>query len=139
MPKGAFHYSDEVIEQALRLGRGMIVSAAKSLKCSHHTITDRIRRSRHLQKIVKEEREKTLDIVELVLISKAQAGEPWAVCFLLKCIGKHRGYVERQEITGKNGAPVGVSLLELVTAAHAHRNGKERSTTAILSGPNGDN
>jgi hypothetical protein len=29
---------------------------------------------------------------------------------LLKCHGKHRGYVERQEITGKDGAPIAAKV-----------------------------
>jgi hypothetical protein len=33
-------------------------------------------------------------------------GEPWAVCFTLKCLGKDRGYVERQERTGAGGQPL---------------------------------
>jgi hypothetical protein len=28
------------------------------------------------------------------------------LCFALKTLGKNRGYVERQEITGKEGGPV---------------------------------
>lgn len=138
MPRGAYHYSDELIEQALRVGRGMILPAAKALKCSHRTIYDRVRKSRHLQRVLKEEREKTLDIFELALFKAAQAGNIAAICFGLKCLGKDRGYVERSEITGKNGAPVGVSLLELVTAAHAHRNGKEAATAVPAPGRNGD-
>jgi hypothetical protein len=31
------------------------------------------------------------------------AKEAWAVCFTLKTIGKGRGYVERNEVTGANG------------------------------------
>ena len=35
-------------------------------------------------------------------------GEPWAVAMVLKTIGKHRGYVERQEVTGADGGSITV-------------------------------
>ena len=33
-------------------------------------------------------------------------GEPWAIQMTLKTIGKSRGYVERQEVTGADSSPI---------------------------------
>jgi hypothetical protein len=35
-----------------------------------------------------------------------QAPDTGAICFFLKCRAKHRGYVERQEITGPGGGAI---------------------------------
>jgi hypothetical protein len=38
-------------------------------------------------------------------------GEPWAVAMVLKTIGKSRGYVERQEVTGADGGKVQIEYV----------------------------
>ena len=53
-------------------------------------------------------------MAELKLDAAVQAGEPWAIAFLLKTVGRKRGYVQRQEITGADGQPV-VDLARDVT------------------------
>jgi hypothetical protein len=55
------------------------------------------------------------------------AGEPWAVCFYLKCQAKDRGYIERTEHVGRSSDP---ELDEAINAEIA------RLTTPRLS-PNG--
>ena len=49
-----------------------------------------------------------LDVAESELYKAAKTGKAWAICFLLKCKGKDRGWIEsvRQEITGADGGPV---------------------------------
>jgi hypothetical protein len=41
------------------------------------------------------------------------AGEPWAVALTLKTLGKQRGYVERQEVTGADAGPVDVRVVKI--------------------------
>jgi hypothetical protein len=47
-----------------------------------------------------------VDATKLKLHEAVQRGEPWAVCFTLKCLAKDRGYVERQERTEPTGQPL---------------------------------
>ena len=50
--------------------------------------------------------EEMLDFAESKLQAAIATGASWAVCFFLKCKGKARGWVERQELTGPSGGPV---------------------------------
>lgn len=59
-----------------------------------------------LKAVLKDARETLLDDAESSLHAAVLGSEGWAVCFALKCLGKERGYVERQEITGANGGGV---------------------------------
>lgn len=59
-------------------------------------------------------KERMLDLAESRLGSAVDKGEAWAICFYLKTQGKQRGYVERQEVTGADGAPVAVTMVEVV-------------------------
>jgi hypothetical protein len=50
--------------------------------------------------------EQLIDYSESQLMSKIQAGNMTAIIFHLKCKGKKRGWVERQEVTGADGVPL---------------------------------
>jgi hypothetical protein len=43
-------------------------------------------------------------------MTKLIAGDTGAITFTLKTLGKSRGYVERQEITGKDGEAFGIEI-----------------------------
>lgn len=94
------------VEAALRKNRGMVARAARMLRYTPQTIRNYMQRHPAIAAVVAEERELFVDVAELKLNTAVQRGEPWAVCFTLKCLGKDRGYVERQERTGANGQPL---------------------------------
>ena len=48
-------------------------------------------------------RESPLDNAESALDDAVDKGEGWAVCFLLKCLGRDRGYVESRLCYSDNG------------------------------------
>ena len=50
--------------------------------------------------------EQLLDLAESKLMAKIKEGNMTAVIFFLKCKGKARGYIERQEVTGADGSPL---------------------------------
>jgi hypothetical protein len=47
-----------------------------------------------------------LDFAESSLHKQIQSGVPASTIFYLKTRGKGRGYIERQEITGRDGEPL---------------------------------
>jgi len=102
----AMRVSDEQIEKALRATGGFFSLAAQRLGCSDKTVSRRVDKCPKLQAALTEICDKKLDVAEASLMKAVANGESWAVCFYLKCKGKHRGYVERSEITGADGKPI---------------------------------
>lgn len=103
-------YSDKDIDAALHESKGMIYIASKRLGCSPNTIRNRVRNSARLAETVEAERGLLGDTAELKLYQAIQTGEQWGITFYLRTQGRDRGYVVRDELTGKDGAPLGDSL-----------------------------
>jgi hypothetical protein len=55
----------------------------------------RIAAMEQLQQVRCEIKEEYLDIRESQLMEAVEKGEAWAICFLLKCRGKERGWIEQ--------------------------------------------
>lgn len=107
-------YRTQDIIAALVKTHGMIYLAAQALDCSPHTIYRRAAKSKEVQDTIDSYRGQLIDKAELKLEQAVMSGEPWAVQFSLKTIGKKRGYVERQEITGEDGNPI--TVVEIIKA-----------------------
>jgi hypothetical protein len=75
----------------------MVYLAADKLNCHPDTIYKRARKEKPIADAIEHARGKMLDVAESALKCATLNGEAWAVCFTLKTIGKHRGYVERIE------------------------------------------
>lgn len=88
---------DKAVRKALKRYKGRVASAAKALGCTQQGVYQYLKRHPETQAYLEEVRERNIDKVEDKLLEAAANGESWAVCFYLKCQGKHRGYVERQE------------------------------------------
>ena len=119
------HYTAAQVIAALQETKGMVFLAAKRLGCTPNTIKNYCERYPTVQAAKDAERGEMVDTAELKLWASIQAGEAWGIAYTLSRLGKDRGYVERTEQTGKDGAP-------LVTEVHVHL-----STTA-QEPPHGD-
>jgi hypothetical protein len=106
-------YTQEAMIRAIEAANGMIYIAARKLGCSHQTVYNYARRYPAVQKTIDEQRGILLDTAELALLKAITQGEGWAVCFTLKTLGKQRGFVERQEITGADGGALEVKVLDV--------------------------
>jgi hypothetical protein len=116
-PKAA-RVTDAQIEEAITHAGGLYSLAAARLGVTASTVARRVLKSERLQEAVRSASDKSLDLAESALMKAVEAGEAWAVCFFLKCKGEGRGYVERQELTGKNGGPiVGVGAVAEISDA----------------------
>ena len=100
--------SEDLIAGALVACGGFISYAAKMLGCSQSNISQRVKKSPYLQEVLHDCTCDHLDLAEHQLITKIKDGELGAICFYLKCKGKHRGYIEKmqQELSGPDGGPI---------------------------------
>lgn len=94
-----------IIEKAIVKAFGNLSTAAKSLSVDRATLYKWIEQE-SLEEAVQEGRNTRLDFVESKLDQKINSGDTTAIIFFLKTQGKNRGYVERQEITGKDGQKI---------------------------------
>lgn len=118
---GRPRYTVQQVEAALRQTGGLRSGAAQRLGCSPAAITGYLRRHPQLEQVIAEVVESQLDTAEHGLLSAIREGNLSAIIFFLKCKGKHRGYVERGEVTGPDGAPILVGDLGRLTDEQLHR------------------
>lgn len=121
-------------EQALLKNYGNVSAAARSLGVAHPTLFDAIKKHERLQKAREQAQEQALDKAEHALLKAIDKGEGWAVCFLLKTIGKKRGYVEGREISNAPDNPFKVSIIGAVmgSGAFQEEEGGEYSSAGHL-------
>jgi hypothetical protein len=101
--KGWRKFTPKQIIAALEQSQGMIMVAARALKCSPETIKAYRDEYPEIAEFLEFKRGELIDLGEIALRKAVGEGQPWAVCFLLKTLGKERGYIERAELTGKDG------------------------------------
>ena len=93
------------VSDKLRALRGNISATARAFGVTRGGMILFI--ARHdLGSIVEEARESLADDAESAVAVAVSKREPWAISFVLRTLGRSRGYVERQEVTGKDGQPV---------------------------------
>ena len=111
VPRNDTVITDEVLLETLKKHRGIAKDAAHELRMSRSTLYKHLKRNPYLKDALNDIREDALDYVESKLFELIDKGHPSAIIFCLKCQGKHRGYVERQEVTGRDGAEVILPVL----------------------------
>ena len=99
-------FTADEVAQAITEARGLQTAAAQRLGCARQTVARYIRDYATVRAAYEEANEKQLDTAEAALFKQIGEGNMTAIIFYLKTKGKHRGYVERQEVTGKDGGPV---------------------------------
>jgi len=98
--------SEKQIIDSLRKNAGFVAVTARSLGVTYHAIANRLYKSEMLAAALESIRESHLDLAESQLLIKIKEGELSAITFYLDRIGKHRGYVKREEQSGPDGGPI---------------------------------
>lgn len=93
----ARQYTKQEIIDALKGSNGLVYIAARQLGCTPQTIYNWRKKSKEVAEIMATERGIAVDVAEIALMKAVRSGEAWAVAFMLKTLGKDRGYVERTE------------------------------------------
>ncbi len=106
-------WTKEEMIGAIRGSRGVLAAAARRLGCDRKTVYNYMERHPEVKAAIEEERDTLLDDAEDTLYNNAiKKGDTTSLIFLLKTIGKRRGYVERQEITGADGkGPIAIQIV----------------------------
>lgn len=102
------HTAEQVIE-AIRNNNGLLAAAARELGIDRSTVWRYCQRFPTIQKALDDARDTNLDYAEGQLMRAVKAGNVTAIMFLLKTVGKSRGYVDRQEIQHEGNLNVSVS------------------------------
>ena len=71
---------------------------ARRHKVSRQAVSQYIKEHPVLQSVYDDAKEERLDVAEDSLLQAVKEREGWAVCFLLKCQGKSRGYIEHSDV-----------------------------------------
>ena len=100
-------YSEESVIEALKSSRGIVSAAARRLGMTHRQLTRRVKDSEKLKEVRDDARAEFCDLAESKLVELVEAGNVPSVLFALKCLAKDRGYVERAEVTGRDGKDLG--------------------------------
>jgi hypothetical protein len=119
-------YTPQQVITALQYTRGMQYLAARKLGCSHETVRTYLNRFPEIQAALDLERGEMVDLAELKLWEALENGQPWAISLCLRTVGKARGYVERNELTGKDGEAIGLHLQVQQTAQEVQARLAER-------------
>lgn len=92
---------------AIKNQHGLLTLACKELNIDYNTYRKWYKEDPEFHEQVNtaltQANEKTTDMAEGKLFQAIDRGEMTGIIFYLKTKGKKRGYIERQEITGKDG------------------------------------
>lgn len=99
-------FTAEQMIEAIRKNNGILAAAARSLSCTRQTVQNYVNNYSTVKDAYREANETNIDFVESQLMKKIKSGDTTSIIFFLKTKAKHRGYVERIENTGANGAPL---------------------------------
>lgn len=101
---------DKVIK-ALKAKGGRLSDAARGLHVTYGCIYQFIKAHKKCEEALETIQEGFLDLAESKLLTAIRKGAPWAICFYLKCQGKDRGWIERQELTGDPTKPITIRIV----------------------------
>jgi hypothetical protein len=98
MTRARQRFTDREAIRALRHAKGLVSVAARALGISRSSLYARMEAVPAVRAARDDARELTIDVAEQKLFAAIEAGEAWAICFLLKCLAKGRGYIEKLQI-----------------------------------------
>lgn len=90
---------------------GIVSTIAQRVGCTWHTARKWIDAHPTIKAVYNDEREGILDLAEAKLIQAIKDGDLGAIKYYLGTQGKGRGYVERQEVSGKDGGPIPIRVI----------------------------
>lgn len=99
-------HKKEAMLAALEKSLGIVTVAAKSAKIERKSHYRWMEKDKKYRAAVADIDEVAIDFVESKMHVKIQDGDSYLIAMYMKTKGKTRGYIERGELTGANGAPL---------------------------------
>lgn len=96
-------HTKKALLEALEKSLGIVTAACKTVSIDRTTFYRYVNEDSKFAQSVKDIENLCFDYVETQLYGLIKDGNPAAIIFYAKTKMKNRGYVERQEITGKDG------------------------------------
>ncbi len=110
-------FSKAQVLEAIHNSMGIVSTVALRLdRCSWNTARKYIDRWAETRAAYADECERALDMSESQMLKAIQAGDGRMIRFHLMTKGKSRGYVERSELSGPDGGPVAITIIEQIVA-----------------------
>ena len=106
----------ERILQIVEESGGVIAKIARALGVHRSTVSRWMQKKKWFREAVQEAREQVIDLAELQLFRAVQEGERWAIEFVLKYLGKNRGYSERFELKHSGQTQAFITTVKIVHA-----------------------
>ena len=97
-PQSGVKIDSELIKQAIIKAKGNLSRAADKLGVCRQTLYLRVNKESEIKQVVDTCRERFLDDLEDVFQNKALSGDTVSGLFLLKTIGKKRGYDQDRDV-----------------------------------------
>lgn len=105
------NYDVTTIKRAIENSGGLYTVIAAKLKCEWHTAKTYVESLEETRQAYINESESMVDVAEGKLIENIKSNDNTAIIFYLKTKGKHRGYIERSEFTGKDGKELNTTIV----------------------------
>jgi len=99
------HTAERIIH-ALGESQGLLTLAAKRSGIGYRTIVQYVADFPSVKEAAIEAKEHMIDFAESKLYQNIKEGDNTAIIFYLKTQAKHRGYIERAELSGIGGEPI---------------------------------
>ena len=109
MKSNKIEQTKKALLEALEKTLGIVTTACKVVGVQRGTFYRYYNEDKDFAKAVKEIENVVLDFAESQLHKQIKDNNTSSTIFYLKTKGKNRGYVERQEITGKEGEPIQIT------------------------------
>lgn len=104
-------FTAEQMITAIRESNGILAVSARKLGCSRQTVHNYVNKFATVRDAYHDARETNIDYAEGKLMKAIDKGSVPALMFFLRTIGRHRGYVERQELAGVKDAPLKIEYV----------------------------
>lgn len=112
------------IAASLEKNRGNLSKCSRDLSVRRKNLVERIGKHPDLQAVLDEIRDERIDKAEDNIYDDLDKGDPAASRFVLATLGKDRGWVTRNESTGKGGGDLSVTIKKFSDAPEGDDSGE---------------